>query len=234
MCIRDRLIQGWSNITLGALDNLWIQVLGVIPLILGALIVFVLGLIIASVLELVVVKIVRLIKLDSLLMRSGVEEYLKRGGLRLDTGKFFGKIVYWFVVVAFVLAASDILKFYAFSNFLNSTILTYIPNLIVAVLILLSALIIAGFLKTIIKTSVSGARLEGANFLGSLAWWTIVVFGLLAALVQLGIASSLFNIIISGLVAMVALAGGIAFGLGGKEHASHFISKMRDQLENKR
>jgi len=226
-----QLIQSWSDTTLGALNNLWIQVLGTIPMILGALIVFVVGLIIASVLELIVIKIFRMIKLDNLLMRSGVEEYLKRGGLRLDTGKFFGKIVYWFVVIAFVLAASDILKFYAFSNFLNS-ILNYIPNLIVAVLILLSALIIAGFLKSIIKASVSGARLEGANFLGSLAWWTIVVFGLLAALVQLGIASSLFNIIISGLVAMIALAGGIAFGLGGKDLASHLLKKMEDQLEN--
>ena len=226
-----QLIQSWSDTTLGALNNLWIQVLGTIPMILGALIVFVVGLIIASVLELVVVKLIRLIKLDNLLMRSGVEEYLKRGNLRLDTGKFFGKIIYWFVVIAFVLAASDILKFYAFSNFLNS-ILNYIPNLIIAVLILLSALIIAGFLKGIIKASVSGARLEGANFLGSLAWWTIVVFGLLAALVQLGIASSLFNIIISGLVAMIALAGGIAFGLGGKDLASHLLKKMEDQLEN--
>jgi hypothetical protein len=228
-----QLIQSWSDTTLEALNNLWIQALGTIPMILGALIVFVVGLIIASVLELVIVKLIRLIKLDNLLMRSGVEEYLKRGGLRLDTGKFFGKIIYWFVVIAFVLAASDILKFYAFSNFLNS-ILNYIPNLIVAVLILLSALIIAGFLKTIIKASVSGARLEGAKFLSSLAWWTIVVFGLLAALVQLGIASSLFNILISGLVAMIALAGGIAFGLGGKDYAAHLLKKMEDQLDNRR
>jgi hypothetical protein len=228
-----QLIQSWSDTTLEALNNLWIQALGTIPMILGALIVFVVGLIIASVLELVIVKLIRLIKLDNLLMRSGVEEYLKRGGLRLDTGKFFGKIIYWFVVIAFVLAASDILKFYAFSNFLNS-ILNYIPILIVAVLILLSALIIAGFLKTIIKASVSGARLEGAKFLSSLAWWTIVVFGLLAALVQLGIASSLFNILISGLVAMIALAGGIAFGLGGKDYAAHLLKKMEDQLDNRR
>ena len=130
-----------------------------------------------------------------------MEEYLKRGGLRVDAGKFFGKIIYWFVVLASVLAASDILNFYAFSNFLNS-ILIYIPNIIVAVLILLAALIIAGFLKSIIKVSIAGAQLEGAGFLASLAWWTIVIFGLLAALMQLGIASNLFNIILSGIVAI--------------------------------
>ncbi|MEK7624285.1 MAG: hypothetical protein AAB404_00955 [Patescibacteria group bacterium] len=228
-----QLIQGYGDIALNALNNLWIQALGVIPLILGALIIFIIGLIVASVLEMVVIKVIRLIKLDNLLIRSGVEEYCKRGGLKVDTGKFFGKIVYWFVILASALAASDILNFSAFSNFLNS-ILVYIPNIVVAVLILLAALIIAGFLKTIIKVSVSSAQLEGAGFLASLAWWTIVIFGLLAALIQLGIASNLFNIIISGLVAMIALAGGIAFGLGGKDYASHLLSKMRDQLENKR
>jgi len=227
-----QLIQSWNVTTLEALRNLWLQVLQTIPLILGALIVFVIGLIIASILELAVTKLVRLIKLDNLLARSGVEDYLKRGDLRLDIGKFFGKIVYWFMVIAFVLAASDILRFYAFSNFLSS-VLAYIPNIIIAVLILLAALIIAGFLKTIIKASVAGARLEGAKFLSSLAWWTVVIFGLLASSAQLGIASSLFNIIISGLVAMIALAGGIAFGLGGKDYASHLLNKMKDGLEHK-
>ncbi len=228
-----QLLQSWGDVTLQALSNLWIQVLGVIPMILGALIIFVVGLIVASVLDMIVIKIVRLIKLDNLLMRSGLEEYLKRGGWKLDTGKFLGKIVYWFVVIAFVLAASDILKFYAFSGFLTS-ILNYIPNIIIAVLILLAAFIIAGFLKSIVKVSVAGARFDVAHFLAALAWWTVVIFGLLAALAQLGIASSLFNIIISGLVAMFALAGGIAFGLGGKDYASHLLNKMRDEVEHKR
>ncbi len=228
-----QLLQSWGDVTLQALNNLWVQVLGVIPMILGALIIFVVGLIVASVLDLIVIRIVRLIKLDNLLMRSGLEEYLKRGGWRLDTGKFLGKIVYWFVVIASVLAASDILKFYAFSGFLSS-ILNYIPNIIIAVLILLAAFIIAGFLKSIVKVSVAGARFDVAHFLAALAWWTVVIFGLLAALAQLGIASSLFNIIISGLVAMFALAGGIAFGLGGKDYASHLLNKMKEEVEHKR
>ena len=228
-----QLLQSWGDVTFQALGGLWVQVLGAIPMILGALIIFIIGLIVASVLELIVVKIIRLIKLDNLLTRSGLEEYLKRGGWRLDTGKFLGKIVYWFIVIASVLAASDILNFYAFSSFLSS-ILAYIPNIIIAVLIALAAFIIAGFLKSVVKVSVTGVRPKEANFLGALSWWTVVIFGLLAALAQLGIASSLFNIIISGLVAMIALAGGIAFGLGGKDYASSLISKMRDEIDHKR
>jgi hypothetical protein len=223
----------WSTTTLGSLNSLWLQVLGVLPLIVGALIVFIVGLVIASILEVVVVKIFRVIKLDNLLIKSGVGEYFSRGGLRVDTGKFFGKIVYWFVVVAFALAASDILRFYAFSDFLKS-VLYYIPDIVIAILILVAAILVANFLKGLIRSSVSSAKIEGAKFLGSLAWWVTVIFGLLAALNQLGVAGNIINIIISGLVAMIALAGGIAFGLGGKDYAAHLFSKIREQVESRR
>lgn len=216
-----------------SLSSVWFQVLSVLPLILGALIVFVVGLVIASILEIVVAKIFRLIKLDNLLIKSGVGEYFSRGGLRVDTGKFFGKIVYWFVVIAFVLAASDILRFYAFSDFLKS-VLFYIPNIVIATLILLAAMLIANFLKVIIKSSVASAKIGGANFLGSLAWWATVIFGLLAALIQLGVAGNIINIVLSGLVAMIAIAGGIAFGLGGKDYAAYLLSKIKDQFGARR
>ncbi len=228
-----QLVQSWSSITIESLSNLWIQVLSVLPLILGALIVFIIGLIVASILDLAVAKIFRAIKLDNLLIKSGVGEYFSRGGLRIDSGKFFGKIVYWFVVIAFVLAASDILRFYAFSDFLKS-VLFYIPNIVIAILILLAAMLVANFLKTVIKGSVASAKIEGAKFLSSLAWWVIIIFGLLAALVQLGVAGNVVNIILSGLIAMIAIAGGIAFGLGGKDYATHFLSKIREQFESRR
>ena len=70
-----------------------------------------------------------------------------------------------------------------------------------------------------------------AKFLGSLAGWTSIVFGFLTALVQLGIAVSIINTIITGVIAMFALAGGIAFGLGGKDYAAHLLGKFREQVE---
>ena len=88
------------------------------------------------------------------------------------------------------------------------------------------------FLKNLIQASVKSARLHHAGFLGSLAWWSVMVFGLLAALTQLGIAVSIINSLVTGFVAMLALAGGIAFGLGGKDLAADLLSKLRNRLEN--
>ncbi|MEK7178290.1 MAG: hypothetical protein AAB721_01380, partial [Patescibacteria group bacterium] len=62
----------------------------------------------------------------------------------------------------------------------------------------------------------------------------VVLFGFLTALVQLNIASSIINSIITGFIAMLALAGGLAFGLGGRDYASSLVSKLRDHTESKR
>ena len=64
-----------------------------------------------------------------------------------------------------------------------------------------------------------------------MTWWAIVLFGFLTALSQLGIAVSIINSLVTGFVAMLALAGGIAFGLGGKDYAGHLIGKLRDHTE---
>jgi uncharacterized membrane protein YhaH (DUF805 family) len=165
-----------------------------------------------------------------LLSKLGLTPHFERAGLRLRGSRFLGQLVYWFLVVAFLLAASDILKLYALSAFLQD-VLAYLPNVVVAVLIMLAAFVVGGLARKVVMASVMSARLHAAHFLGTLTWWAIVVFGLLTALVQLNIAASIINSIITGFIAMLALAGGLAFGLGGRDYASALIQKLRDRTE---
>lgn len=226
------VVQTWTEVLAVSLQQLWSVFVGFLPALLGALLVFVLGLVVASGLGMLVKKLVVAIKLDAALVRAGVEPYFKRAGLRIDLGEFFGKTTYWFILIAFFLAAADILHFGALSLFLRAVLL-YIPQVIVAVLIMLVAVILAKFFKKLVEASVMSAELHSANFLGSLTWWSVIIFGLFAALTQLGIAVAIINTFVTGFVVMVALAGGIAFGLGGKDYASHLIRKLRDQVEDK-
>lgn len=224
------VIQDWTAVIIGSLQNLWSGAVGTLGSIIGALIVLLIGLIVAAGLGTLIERAVSLIKLDKVLVGLGLQEYFSRAGISLNSSKFFGKIVYWFFVIVFLLAASDILGFYSLSNFLRETLL-YIPNVVVAVLIMLAAVVIANFLKRVVHASVKTAQLHASKFLASLTWWSVVVFGFFAALSQLGIAVSIINSLVTGFVAMLAIAGGIAFGLGGKEYATHLISKLRDHVE---
>ncbi len=224
------MIQDWTSLVVGSLQSLWAGMLSVLGNIVGALVVLLIGLIVAAGIGTLVERLIGLLKLDKGLVSLGVKEYFDRAGIQLNSGKFFGRLVYWFLTIVFLLAASDILGFYSLSGFLREALL-YIPNVIVAVLIMLAAVVIGNALRHTVRASVRSARLHAANFLGSLTWWAVVVFGFLAALSQLGIAVAIVNSIVTGFVAMLAIAGGIAFGLGGKDYAASLISRLKDRVE---
>ena len=223
-------IQNLADITMGSLLNVWISVIDFIPALIGAIIILIIGLIIASGLKSLIEKAISASKLDNFLRRFDMETYLQRANIQLNSGKFLGNLVYWFFVIVSVLAAADVLKLQGLSDFLNQVV-SYIPNIIAAALIMLATIVIANFLSALVKASIMSARLQASKFLSTLTWWATAIFGLLAALIQLGIAPILLNTIITGIVAMFALAGGIAFGLGGKDYAAHLLNKLKDRTE---
>ncbi|MDO8537054.1 MAG: hypothetical protein Q7R94_02300 [bacterium] len=225
-------VQDWTTVVVSSLQNLWAGFFQFIPNLIGALVVFVVGLIVGSGLGMLVEKLFDAVKLDAFLARLGLTPYFERAGLRLRGARFLGQLVNWFIIVAFSLAASDSLGLFALSNFLRD-VLAYLPNVIAAVLIMLAAVVLGSFLKRVITASVMSARLHAAHFLGTLTWWAVVVFGFLTALVQLNIATSIINTLITGFIAMLALAGGLAFGLGGREYATYLLGKLRSHTEAK-
>lgn len=224
------IVQSWTNVVVGSLQNLWLGFANFIPSLIGAIIVLIIGLIVAAGLAALVEKIFESIHLDGFLGKLGIKPYFERAGLQLRASYFLGRLVYWFVVLAFLLAVSDSLGLYALSGFLTA-VLNYLPNVIAAVLIMLAALVLGSFLRRIVTASVMSAKLHAAHFLGSLTWWAIVVFGFLAALTQLNIAAAIIQSIVTGFIAMLALAGGLAFGLGGKDYANHLLGKLKDRTE---
>ena len=224
------IVQSWTDVVAVSLQNLWYGFVNFIPNFIGALIVLIVGLIVAAGLSMLVEKIFEAIHLDGFLEKLGVKPYFSRAGLKLRVSYFLGRLVYWFIVLAFLLAASDSLGLYALSGFLTS-ILNYLPNVIAAVLIMLAAVIVGGFLRRVVVASVMGAKLSAPHFLGTLTWWVVVIFGFLAALEQLNIAATIIQTIVTGFIAMLALAGGLAFGLGGKDYAHHLLDKLKDRTE---
>lgn len=226
------VIQTWTEALTGSLQNLWTGVISFLPALIGSLIILIVGLIIATGLRALVERIINALKLDAALRKIGLSPYFERAGLQINSGKFLGLLVYWFLVIAFVLAITDSLGLFGVSLFLRDVI-SYIPNIIIAVLIMLAAVLLANFLRSLVRASVTSAKLHSSKFLGALTWWVVIIFGFLAALIQVGIATSILQTLVTGLIAMLALAGGIAFGLGGKDYAAHLLEKLREQTENR-
>lgn len=223
----------WTDTVALSLQDRWLGLWGFLPLLLSALIVIVVGLIVASGLELAVRRILESARFDRFLEKLGLKPHFERAGIEMKGSWFVGRCVYWFMVLVFVLAASDALGLYAFSAFLGQ-ILIFIPRVAAAVLIMLAAVIVGNISRRITAASVFASRLHAGGFLGTLAWWAVVMFGFFAALDQLGVAGPIVQALVYGFIGMVSLAGGLAFGLGGKGYAEHLLNRLRERAEERR
>jgi len=177
-------------------------------------------------------QIIKSIKFDKVLQRAGVEDVLSRAGFRLDSGAFLGALVRWFIIVVFLVAALDILGLDRVNVFLQEVVLGYLPQVIIAVLILLIAAVVADSMQKIVIGSTKAAGIQSAHFLGVVARWSIWVFASLIALSQLGIAPQFMYTLFTGFVGMLALAGGLAFGLGGRDIAAKYMDDLKKDISD--
>ncbi|MFY9493166.1 MAG: hypothetical protein WAP55_01685 [Minisyncoccia bacterium] len=225
-------VQTWGDTIVASLQNLWALVLSFLPSLVVALVVVIIGWVVASALGRVIWQVVAAVHVDQLFERLGFRKPLERAGLKLNTGKFLGELVKWFLVLVFFMAAADILGLSEVTSFLQ-LVLSYIPNIIVAVLILLAGAAFANFLQKLVKASADTAGLTHTGFVGSVTKWTVLIFALFAALDQLGVARTFIITLLQGFVAMLAIAGGLAFGLGGQNAARSFLDKLRDEISDR-
>lgn len=203
-----------------------------VPKLVFALIVFLVGLFVAVTLGRVVAQAIRALKVDHVLRNLGAEEYIERAGWRLDSGAFVGALVRWFFILVFLLAVFDILSLSAVSVFLSDVVLAYLPQVIVAALVLLVGAVVGDLASHVVSGTARAAGMPSSGLLGSVARWAIWIFAFVAALLQLGLFQELLLTIVQAFVFMLAGAGALAFGLGGKEHASQFIDKLKRDMSN--
>ncbi len=224
-------INSWGEMLSSSLMDAWSTFISFIPALLGALIVFIAGVIIARLLGGMVSKITKSLKLDKLLNTSVIKKGLNEADVEFDLAGFLGGLVKWFLILVSLMAASDILGLDQITEFLNN-IIFYIPNVLVATIILAVAFLVANFVSKVTKSSIEASGIKNGTVIATVAKWSIVVFGFLAAFVQLGIAVSLAEIIMFGVIGGISLAFGIAFGLGGKEEAARILRKIREDAEH--
>jgi hypothetical protein len=226
-------ILGSTGLTVAnSLSSVWAGVIAFLPKLIVALIVFIVGWIIASLLARAVDQILKTIKLDSALRGAGTEQTLARMGFSLNSGRFIGELVRWFIIVVFLIASLEIVNLTQVTGFLRDVVLGYLPQVIVAVLIMLVAIVLAEAVRKLVVASAKATHIKMAGFLGQLSRWAIMIFALLVALSQLGIGVAFLQTLFTGVVIALALAFGLAFGLGGQSAASRYLEHLSSEMKH--
>jgi Conserved TM helix len=216
-------IQNWGDAIFLALSNALNTFLTAIPLVVGALLILIIGWVISNVVARVVREVVARAGADRLFAERGGEVYGK-ASRQIKPSVVTSEIVKWIIRFVFLVAAANALGMPQVSALLNQVLL-WIPNLLVAAVILLVAPLIGRFLRGLIEVGAGNMGFTNAPLLGRIAELAVIAFAVLIAIDQIGIAADLLNILFTGLVAALALAFGLAFGLGGRDVAAQITQQ---------
>lgn len=201
-----------------------------------ALIVFVIGYLISVGIGRIVAEILKSIKFNRIFEKEGWKKALERASIHVDPSEFIGAIFKWVFIIVSLLIAVDILQLAQFGMVLTQ-VLNYLPNVIVAALIFVVAVIISDILEKIIRVGVEKMRVGYGYVASSIAKWAIWIFTIFLILDQLlpnsELIKTLYMAMVWGIVGSVGLGVAIAIGLGGKDTAAEIIGDLKRKIGQK-
>lgn len=223
------MVFDWISATSRALEGLWQGFITFVPELIGALLVFIIGWFIAVGVGKLVTEILSRLKINRIFEKGGWKKALEKAELKVNIAEFIGIIVKWVLIIVFLLAAVEILGLVQFADFLRD-ILSYLGNVIIAALIFVVAVIVIDIVVKIIVAATEGAKFRYSHLAGEIVRWSLWIFVILAIFHQLGVAAPLIETLFTGLIALIVISAGIAFGLGGKDVAAEILQNLRKKL----
>lgn len=203
-----------------------------IPALIGALIILLIGWIVARVVRALMQRLLTLIHFDQVMARTGLPELLDRAGVRADPARLLAELVYWFIFLIFVVAAANALGVPTITAVITSIVL-FLPNVFVAVVIMLIGMVLARFAADLVRGVMHSSNIAGENFVAGLARWAILAFAFILALNQLNISQAIVQTLFASVAGGLALALALAFGLGGRDTAKSIVDSAYMSLSGR-
>ncbi|HWA32278.1 MAG TPA: hypothetical protein VG694_02410 [Candidatus Paceibacterota bacterium] len=223
----------WGDVFNSSLQSLWWGFIQFIPRLVVAIVFFIVGWVLGSLIAKAFEHVFDALKVDKLFQSIGADDLFKKAGMTLNTGYFLGQIMKWFVIIVFLLPSLSLVGLDYIASFLQNDILGFLPRVIVAALILIIATVVADALGKAVVAGTKAMNLRSANMLGTITKYAVWVFAFIIAFGQLGIAPAYMQILFAGIIGMIAIGGALAFGLGAKDQAGRFVSKLGEDMSHR-
>lgn len=223
----------WGDVFNSSLQDLWWGFIQFTPRLIIAIVLFVIGWVLGNLIAKAFEQVFGTLKIDKILQSVGAEEVLKKAGITLNSGYFVGQLLKWFVLIIFLLSSLTLVGLDYIAMFLKEDVLGFLPQVIVAVFVLILASVISDAISKAVVAGSKAMNVTSAHMVASIAKYAIWIFAFIIALGQLGVAPAFMQILFTGIIGMFAVGGAIAFGLGGKEHAARFLTKIENDMSKK-
>ena len=214
----------WSEALMTSLASAMALLFSSIPKVLGFVVILLVGWFVASIVDKGLAALLRAVRFNELAERSGIADFVRKMGMNTDAAGMIGLVVKWFIRLIAMVVAFDALGLPAVSDVLRQLLL-WLPNVIVALVVLVIGGLAARALSNVVRGAASEAGLTNANLLAKVAAGMVWAFAIVVAVNQIGIATALVNTLFMAVVGALALGVGLAFGLGGRETAAEILRK---------
>ena len=225
----------WGDVFTTSLQDLWYGFIQFTPKLLIAIVFFIVIWVFGSIVAKAIEQVFASLKVDKMLQSVGTDNLLRRAGMNLNSGHFVGQLVKWFIIVVALLASLSVVlgQNNEVTRFLREDVLGYLPNVVVAVLILIIATVLADVLGRASTASARSMNLVSANMLGAVVRYAVWIFAITSALSTLGVAEYQMSVLFTGIVFMLSLGGALAFGLGGRDAAARLLAKIGEETSSR-
>jgi hypothetical protein len=211
-------VSDWGDAVLVSVTEALQNFIGFLPALVGALLVLILGWIVAGLLAGLIERVLKTVGFERAADSTGIDDFIRQAGSDWSASRIVAEIVKWFIRLVAIQAAASILGLTQISDIINA-ILLWLPNLVVAIAIIVVGALIARFVGGLVRGATGEMGFANPELMGAIARYGIIVFAVIAAIDQLGIAETVVNTIFIATVAAIAAAFALAFGLGGREVA---------------
>ena len=218
-------MRDFTDALFNAYSTFLTQLAAFLPKLIGAIIILILGWLIAKIIRSLVIKVLQLIRLNLVAEKAGVEKFLQDGGLKKSAIEIIGSMFYWLIMLIVILATFNILGLTVASGLFNEVIL-FIPNIIVAILVLILGLFLANFVSQVLVTYLKNIEIEHAETICKIIKYVVIIFVISVTFTQLNIAKELITSTFLIAFGAIGLALALAFGIGGKDWAAEIIKKI--------
>ena len=221
-------MQQQLDIFVASLTSFWTQLAAFIPQLLAALVLLFIGWLFANLLRTGLVKLLDVLKFDELSLKTGIEAFLRQGNINISLSRLLANLVYWLLILVVIVTVANSLGLHAVAELFNRVVL-YLPNIIVAILVLVFGILIARFINRLVFAYLNNIGVEGALTISTFSEYAVIVFVVFMALEQLQIGTQLLTAAFQIAFGAVGLALAIAFGLGGRDWAAGVIKKVAEK-----
>jgi small-conductance mechanosensitive channel len=212
-------VENWGDAVRLSVTQALSNFLGFLPALIGAIIVLLVGWILSGFLATLIERALKTVGFERASQSSGIAGFIEKSGSNWTASKVVAEIVKWFIRLVAIQAAASILGMGRISQIIDAMLL-FLPNVIVALAIVVLGAFIAKFVAGLVRGTVTEMGFDNPDLVANVARYAIIVFAVIAAVDQLGIAETVVNTLLVGTVAALALAFGLAFGFGGQATAA--------------